>query len=88
VPLRHGETPFRQAERLAAAEPSVAESAMNFARLVNRHYYATAPGARVPEQAGSSRAKSGRQEELTRMKRLLGTLRRQIKRAKSSIGQE
>jgi len=88
VPLRHGETPFRQAERLAAAEPSVAESAMNFARLVNRHYYAQTSNDRLPEEARTRRAKSGRQEELTRMKRLLGTLRRQIKRAKSSIGQE
>jgi transglutaminase-like putative cysteine protease len=74
VPTRHGETPSQQAERLGHAEPSVAASAMTFARLVNRHYYAYGSGQGV--------------EELGRMKRLLATLRRQLKRSNSSNHRE
>jgi transglutaminase-like putative cysteine protease len=83
VPVRHGETPLRQAERLAGAKPAVAESAMVFARLVNRHYYAG-----CPETSGSGRGKERVQGELAKMKRLLGTLRRQIRRSNSTTRQE
>jgi transglutaminase-like putative cysteine protease len=75
VPVRHGETPVRQAERLGDAEPSVAASAMNFARLVNRHYYARDPG-------------QDEKKELGTMKRVLAGLRRQLKRSDSSTGRE
>lgn len=75
VPARHGETPSRQAERLGHAEPSIAASAMTFARLVNRHYYAGDSGQDV-------------KEELERMKRLLARLSRQLKRSNSSTGRE
>ncbi|WP_150913326.1 transglutaminase TgpA family protein [Marinobacter halotolerans] len=68
VPVRYGETPSQQASRLAQAEPSVAASARTFAALVNRHYYAGGQGAN---------------EDIGRMKRLLATLKRQLKRANS-----
>lgn len=83
VPVRHGETPSRQAQRLAQAEPSVAGSALTFARLVNRHYYA-GDSRKVSSQA----ADPGVREELGRMKRLLGALSRQLKRSNSSTRRE
>ncbi|TGN42033.1 transglutaminase TgpA family protein [Marinobacter confluentis] len=83
VPVRDGETPSRQAQRLAQAQPAVASSAMTFARLVNRHYYAGSSGA-----PGAGKSGPGAREELGRMKRLLGTLNKQVKRSKSSTGRE
>lgn len=83
VPVRHGETPSRQAERLARAEPSVAASAMTFARLVNKHYYAQ-DLQKHPDRPSNQ----GIREELGRMRRLLGTLSKQIKRSNSSTRQE
>ena len=83
VPVRHGETPSRQAERLARAEPSVAASAMTFARLVNKHYYGN-DSQRHPDKSSNQ----GVREELGRMRRLLGTLSKQIKRSNSSTRQE
>lgn len=67
VPVRQGETPDQLALRLERARPDVASSAQAFARLVNNHYYGPPAG---PEAAG----------DLTRMKRLLVTLRRQLNR--------
>ncbi len=66
VPVRYGETPSRQAQRLAQAEPSVAASARNFAALVNRHYYARSQ-------------KPDAQEDIGRMRRLLGVIKKQLK---------
>jgi len=83
VPVRHGETPSRQAERLARAEPSVAASAMTFARLVNKLYYAQ-DLQKHPDRLSNQ----GIREELRRMRRLLGTLSKQIKRSNSSTRQE
>jgi len=83
VPVRHGETPSRQAERLARAEPSVAASAMTFARLVNKLYYAQ-DLQKHPDRLSNQ----GIREELGRMRRLLGTLSKQIKRSNSSTRQE
>jgi hypothetical protein len=83
VPVRHGETPSRQAERLARAEPSVAASAMTFARLVNKLYYAQ-DLQKHPDRPSNQ----GIREELGRMRRLLGTLSKQIKRSNSSTRQE
>jgi hypothetical protein len=83
VPVRHGETPLRQAERLAQAKPSVAASATTFARLVNKYYYASDPPSRPGHQSGQDA-----REEFGRMKRLLGTLRKQIKRSNSSTLRE
>ncbi|MDP4546341.1 DUF3488 and transglutaminase-like domain-containing protein [Marinobacter sp. MDS2] len=66
VPVRSGETPMVQAERLAQARPAVAESARTFARAVNSHYY---------RQALSSH----RGEELQRLQRLLKAIKRQLR---------
>lgn len=90
VPVRHGETPSRQAERLARAEPSLASSAMTFARLVNRHYYAGAPGQSATAHSGHHEDDKKRemQNELGSMKRLLGTLSKQLKRSNSSTHRE
>lgn len=87
VPVRHGETPWCQAQRLGDAVPSVAASAMNFARLVNRHYYSGDPGPRA-ESGNRVDAGSARRQELDRMKRMLVSIRRQLKRADSSTGRE
>tara|TARA_R110002110_G_scaffold211927_2_gene424844 strand:+ start:32 stop:2164 length:2133 start_codon:yes stop_codon:yes gene_type:complete len=67
VPVRHGETPTALASRLAVAEPAVADSARLFARMVNSHYYRP-PSAR--DDAG----------DLTRLRRLLATMKRQLRR--------
>lgn len=83
VPVRIGETPSRQAERLAQAEPAVASSAMSFARLVNRHYY----GQGSPQPSGSS-SDEGAKDELGKMRRLLATLSKQLKRTNSSTRRE
>ncbi|WP_323750840.1 transglutaminaseTgpA domain-containing protein [Marinobacter sp.] len=66
VPVRSGETPMVQAERLALARPAVAESARTFARAVNSHYY---------RQGLSSH--SG--EDLQRLKRILKAIKRQLR---------
>jgi len=87
VPVRHGETPARQAERLGHAEPAAAASAMNFARLVNRHYYSH--GAEQGAESGNRLDTDvERRQELDRMKRVLARLRRQLKRSDSSTGRE
>jgi hypothetical protein len=39
VPVHQGETPLGLAERLAQAEPALADSARVFAGVVNTHYY-------------------------------------------------
>ena len=73
VPVRAGETPSALAARLARAEPAAADSARRFARMVNSHYY-TRDSIRE------------RREELRRMRRLLTTLKRQLRRARSGSG--
>jgi transglutaminase-like putative cysteine protease len=67
VPVRHGETPSVLASRLAKAEPAAADSARLFARLVNSHYYS----AGQDEEGG---------EQLKRMRRLLATMKRQLRK--------
>lgn len=67
VPVRHGETPSGLAARLARAEPAAADSARLFARMVNSHYYS----------ADRDRADG---QELKRMRRLLATMKRQLRR--------
>ncbi|MDI9245516.1 DUF3488 and transglutaminase-like domain-containing protein [Marinobacter sp. CHS3-4] len=67
VPARHGETPSQQASRLAKAQPAAATSALTFARLVNKYYYASDQRFGAPEDFG-------------RMKRLLATLKKQVRR--------
>jgi len=66
VPVRSGETPMVQAERLAQARPAVAESARTFARAVNSHYYRQEP-------------LSQRDDDLKRLKRLLKAIQRQLR---------
>ena len=73
MPVRAGETPSALAARLARAEPAAADSARRFARMVNSHYY-TRDSIRE------------RREELRRMRRLLTTLKRQLRRARSGSG--
>ncbi|WP_309043395.1 transglutaminaseTgpA domain-containing protein [Marinobacter sediminicola] len=77
VPVRSGETPATLASRLAAAEPAVAESARLFARMVNSHYYsaASAPGS------GNGDNGQHQDDELRRLRRLLSTMKRQLRRA-------
>lgn len=72
VPVRSGETPSALASRLAAAEPAVADSARLFARMVNSHYYRP--------QSKSASARDG-SDEIQRMRRLLATMRRQLRKA-------
>lgn len=78
VPVRHGETPTVLAMRLAKAEPAAADSARLFARMVNSHYYSAGP-----EQAGAEN-ESG--EQLKRMRRLLATMKKQVRRPHSRTG--
>ncbi|MFV8571065.1 transglutaminaseTgpA domain-containing protein [Marinobacter sp. SBS5] len=66
VPVRSGETPMVQAERLALARPAVAELARTFARAVNSHYYRQG----LPSQSD---------EDLQRLKRLLKAIKRQLR---------
>lgn len=73
VPVRHGETPSVLASRLARAEPAAADSARLFARMVNSHYY--------------SEAKEGEGgERLKRMRRLLSTMKKQLRRSHTRTG--
>lgn len=65
VPVRQGETPSTLADRLAQARPSVTETARRFARMVNSHYYKA--------------ASESDDQELRRMRRLLGTMKRQLR---------
>lgn len=67
VPVRQGETPSTLADRLAQARPSVTETARRFARMVNSHYY------KVSSESDD--------QELRRMRRLLGTMKRQLREA-------
>lgn len=67
VPVRSGETPVVLAERMAKARPSVAESARIFARTVNSHYYSPASTRQADE-------------DTRRLRRLLKTMKRQLKR--------
>ena len=73
VPVRHGETPSVLASRLAKAEPAAADSARLFARMVNSHYYS----AGKHEEGG---------EQLKRMRRLLATMKRQLRRSRTRTG--
>ncbi|WP_100640545.1 transglutaminase TgpA family protein [Marinobacter salexigens] len=73
VPVRSGETPTALASRLAGAEPGVADSARLFARMVNSHYY------KAPSRAGEGAQNSD--DELKRLRRLLSTMKRQLRRA-------
>ena len=73
VPVRHGETPSVLAKRLAEAEPAAADSARLFARMVNSHYYS----------AGTEDDGGG---QLARMRRLLATMKRQLRRSNSRTG--
>lgn len=66
VPVRQGETPAMLAARLARAEPRAADSARGFARMVNSHYYS----------AGNGKADK---TQLRRMRRLLATMKRQLR---------
>lgn len=72
VPVRYGETPAAQALRLAEAEPAVADSARLFARMINSHYYRPRTGRRSVQENKS---------ELKRLRRLLVSMRRQLRRA-------
>lgn len=67
VPVRSGETPVVLAERMAEARPSVAESARIFARTVNSHYYSSASTRQADD-------------DTRRLRRLLKTMKRQLKR--------
>ncbi|HTN33633.1 MAG TPA: DUF3488 and transglutaminase-like domain-containing protein [Marinobacter sp.] len=69
VPVRTGETPMVLALRLAEAAPAAADTAQLFARLVNRYYYGL-----------SDNAESTHQADLKRMRRLLITMQKQIKK--------
>lgn len=73
VPVRVGETPSALATRLARAEPSAAESARLFARTINSHYY-------------SHGTEDGRTGELNRLRRLLTTMKKQLRRSHSTAG--
>lgn len=73
VPVRGGETPSMLAARLGEAEPAVAETARLFARSVNSHYYSE----------GHSK---GRDRELKRLRRLLLTMKKQLRRRHSPTG--
>ncbi|MDO6442466.1 DUF3488 and DUF4129 domain-containing transglutaminase family protein [Marinobacter sp. 2_MG-2023] len=67
VPVRNGETPAVLASRLAVAEPALADSARLFARMVNSHYY-------------SDQSARGATDDLQRLRRLLATMKRQLRR--------
>ena len=69
VPVRQGETPATLADRLAQARPGVAETARRFARMVNSYYY-------------SADAES-QSDQLLRMRRLLATMKRQLRKSKT-----
>ena len=73
VPVRHGETPSVLASRLARAEPAAADSARLFARMVNSHYYSEA-----------NQGEGG--ERLKRMRRLLSTMKKQLRRPHTRTG--
>ena len=71
VPVRAGETPDLLADRLAQALPETTDSVRSFARSVNRHYYGR-PTAVETDQ------------EVRHLKRLLQTMKRQRRQARSS----
>jgi hypothetical protein len=73
VPVRHGETPSVLASRLAKAEPAAGDSARLFARMVNSHYYSAGKDDEGVEQ-------------LKRMRRLLATMKRQLRRSGTRTG--
>lgn len=68
VPVRSGETPSMLAERFASARPAAADSARLFARMINSHYYSVSP-------SGSGAA------DLKRLRRLLNTMKKQLRRS-------
>ncbi|HEV8077704.1 MAG TPA: transglutaminase-like domain-containing protein, partial [Marinobacter sp.] len=67
VPVCQGETPLGLAERLARAEPVLADSARVFAGVVNTHYYSRQTALAVSQLAVDSR----------RLRRLLARMKRQ-----------
>lgn len=71
VPVRTGETPDLLAERLGQALPDTADSARSFARSINRHYYSRPAGVETDQ-------------EIRHLKRLLKTMKRQQRQARSS----
>lgn len=73
VPVRVGETPTMLADRLAQAEPAVAESARRFARGVNSHYY-------------SQVSSDSQERDLHRLRRLLLTMKKQLRRRHARTG--
>src|SRR5690554_6652361 len=72
VPVRHGETPTALAARLADAEPAVADSSRLFAQMVNSYYYR-------PQSTRQSAPDTD--DDLKRLRRLLVTMKRQLRRA-------
>lgn len=62
IPVRNGETPAMLAGRVARHRPDAAASATAFARTINRYYY-----------GGRTRA-----ADLARLRRLLGTMKKQM----------
>ncbi|MFO8140408.1 MAG: DUF4129 domain-containing protein, partial [Marinobacter sp.] len=67
VPVRTGETPGVLAERMAQARPAISETVRIFARRVNSHYY-------------SSPSATQADEDTQRLRRLLNTMKRQLRR--------
>ncbi|PSF06987.1 transglutaminase TgpA family protein [Marinobacter halophilus] len=67
VPVRNGETPGALAERMARARPAISETVRIFARTVNSHYYSAPTATQADEDA-------------QRLRRLLKTMKRQLRR--------
>ncbi len=76
VPVRQGETPLGLAERLARAEPALADSARVFAGVVNTHYYSRQTVDAVAQPASDIRL----------LRRLLARMKRQRRQAGAGSG--
>ncbi|MBZ2167921.1 transglutaminaseTgpA domain-containing protein [Marinobacter sp. F4216] len=70
VPVRAGDTPIDLASKLASAAPEVSDTARLFAQGVNSHYY----------KAGAE----GGSVELARLRRLLATMKKQLRHSRSN----
>lgn len=76
VPVRRGETPLGLAERLARAEPALADSARIFAGVVNTHYYSRQTADAVAQPVSDIRL----------LRRLLARMKRQRRQAGAGSG--
>ncbi|MCL1482787.1 MAG: transglutaminase-like domain-containing protein [Marinobacter sp.] len=80
VPVRRGETPLGLAERLARAEPALADSARVFAGVVNTHYYSRQYSRQTVDAVAQPVS------DIRLLRRLLARMKRQRRQAGAGSG--